>query len=141
MKTCLKTLLGLALVLVVEAAAHAQTPISRPTVSPWLNLYRGGNSANLNYYNLVRPEMDFRGAIGQLQVQTNTNQQSITDLTTPAGPLVTGHAAGFMTHRSFFQTQAAGGTGGNASVAGGFSTANRPKATAAAGSTGTTGAR
>jgi hypothetical protein len=141
MNTRLKTSLALAVVLMGGAVTHAQGTISKPTVTPWLNLYRGGSSPNLNYYNLVRPEFDFRGAIGQLQVQTNTNQQSITDLNVPAGPLVTGHAAGFMTHRNFFQTQSASAPGGTAVAAGGFSTANRPKGAPTAGSTGATGAR
>jgi hypothetical protein len=131
----------LALLLVCGAVAHAQGAITTPPVTPWLNLYRGGNSAALNYYNLVKPEFTVRGAIGQLQQQSNSNQQAITDLTAPAGPLVTGHAAGFMTQRSYFQTQAAAAstTGGNAAAAGGFGTANKPKPAGTAGSTGTTG--
>jgi hypothetical protein len=126
MTTCTKMSLGLALLLISGAIAHAQGAITQPTVTPWLNLYRGGNSVAMNYYNLVKPEFTVRGAIGQLQQQNNTNQQSITDLTTPAGPLVTGHAAGFMTQRAYFQTNGASAPGAIGTTAG-FSTNNRPK--------------
>jgi hypothetical protein len=121
--------LGLALLLVSGAVANAQGAITQPTVTPWLNLYRGGNSVAMNYYNLVRPEFTVRGAIGQLQQQTNTNQQAISDLTVPSGPVVTGHAAGFMTQRAYFQTSGAGVTNPNGNVFTGFNTNNRLKTT------------
>jgi hypothetical protein len=123
MKTCLTTLIGLLVLLAGGASAHAQYPNARPAVSPWLNLYRGGSTASLNYQNLVRPEMDFRGSIVALQQQSRANQQGITDLqTNPAGPLVTGHQAGFMTHTSYFQTLGTGGAGGTGA---GFGTMGR----------------
>jgi hypothetical protein len=121
MKVCFRALLGSMVFLAVGATAQAQYPGARPTVTPWLNLYRAGNPAALNYYNLVRPELDFRSSIAQLQLQTGANQQGIADLASaPAGPVVTGHAAGFMTHNGYFQTQSGGGSAG-----GGFGTANR----------------
>jgi hypothetical protein len=42
-------------------------PTSRPTFSPYLNLLRGENSTLLNYYGLVRPEIEFRAANQQFQ--------------------------------------------------------------------------
>ena len=125
MKTRSIALLAPLLILVGGAAAQAQVPNSRPTVSPYLNLYRGGASATSNYYNLVRPEIDFRNSIQQLQTQSTANQQALSDLATPAGPLVTGHAAGFMTQRSYFQTQGSSGAGAGAA---GFGTVGRAKA-------------
>ena len=41
---------------------------SRPTVSPYLNLLRGGSPV-LNYYGLVRPEQEFRKANDQFREQ------------------------------------------------------------------------
>jgi hypothetical protein len=111
MKTCVTSLLGLLALLVGGASAHAQYPYARPTVTPYLNLYRSGASPILNYQTLVRPELDFRSSITSLQQQNRANQQGITDLQTNPGPLVTGHQAGFMTQGSYFQTLAAGGTG------------------------------
>ncbi len=117
MKTFVTTLLSLWLVLAAGAMAQAQPPITNPPVTPWLNLYRAGASVNSNYNNLVRPDLDFRGSILQLQNQTAANQQGLANLaTTPAGPLVTGHQAGFMTQNSYFQTLGSGGSaGGNGS--------------------------
>jgi hypothetical protein len=45
----------------------------RPVVSPYLNLFRRGNSPGFNYFTLVRPELELRQSIGQLQ-------QQVTDL-------------------------------------------------------------
>src|SRR5438874_9947505 len=110
MKTSVTSLLGLCLLL-AGGTAQAQAPVSKPAVSPYQNLYRFGSSPNRNYYDLVRPELDFRSSLQQLQQQNQANQQAISDLQTPAGPVVTGHQAGFMTHRTYFQTVGAGGTG------------------------------
>ena len=43
----------------------------QPAVSPYLNLLRGGSSAAINYYGLVRPAMQFQSAIQNLQQQVN----------------------------------------------------------------------
>lgn len=42
-------------------------PTTRPTFSPYLNLLRRENSTLLNYYGLVRPEIEFRNANQQFQ--------------------------------------------------------------------------
>ena len=55
-------------------------PVTQPAVSPYINLLRRDNPAYLNYYGLVRPEVEFRNSINLLQQQVTTNQQSITDL-------------------------------------------------------------
>lgn len=115
MKTFVTPLLGLCLVLAGGAGAQAQ-PLPSSTITPWLNLYRPGGTPSQNYNNLVRPELDFRGSIQQLQRQSAANQQGIANLAAaPAGPLVTGHQAGFMTQNNYFQTLGAGGAGANGS--------------------------
>src|SRR4051794_18518240 len=104
MKTSVTPLLGVVVLLAGAAAAQAQSPITRPAVSPYQNLYRGGNTPSRNYYELVKPDLDFRASLQQLQQKNQANQQAISDLQAPAGPVVTGHQAGFMTHRTYFQT-------------------------------------
>jgi hypothetical protein len=116
MKICLRALVVSIFFFAIGTAAHAQNPYARPTVTPWLNLYRGGNPAALNYYNLVRPEMDFRSSIQQLQQQSGANQQAIADLTNPTSLPVTGTGAGFMTHSIYFQTRGGTGIGGIGSI-------------------------
>lgn len=41
----------------------------RSPFSPYLNLLRRGNSTAFNYYGLVRPELEFRGADNQFRQQ------------------------------------------------------------------------
>src|SRR4051812_45352389 len=60
-----------------QGPAQGPPPITRPAVSPYLNLLRTDQPAGLNYYNLVRPQVEFRSSIGQLQQQTATDQQAI----------------------------------------------------------------
>jgi hypothetical protein len=115
MKTYVTPLLSLLLVLAGGTVAQAQQSIGNPAITPWLNLYRGGASPVQNYNTLVHPEFDFRASIGQLQIQNAANEQGLSNLTSPAGPLVTGHYAGFMTQRSYFQTLGGGGGGATGS--------------------------
>src|SRR2546428_11618256 len=63
----------------------------RPTVSPYLNLARGGN-AGLNYYNLVRPQTEFRDSLQRLQQDQMANQQNIAGIDASLAPPATGHA-------------------------------------------------
>jgi hypothetical protein len=108
MKTYLATLAGL-LFLAGTATAQAPNPYARPTVTPWLNLYRGGASPALNYYNLVRPELDARAAIQQLQQQSLANTRAIAEAAEAATEIPpTGHQAGFMTQNRYFQTLGGG---------------------------------
>jgi hypothetical protein len=108
MKTIVTILFGSFLFLAVGTVAQAQSPYTRPPVSPYWNLYRGGQPGNLNYYNLVRPDLEFRSSIQQLRLQNQTTQQSLNDLQAPAGTLVTGHQAGFQTQSTYFQTISTG---------------------------------
>ncbi|SRR6266849_3255203 len=75
-------------------------PANRPAVSPYINLLRGGSSAGVNYYGLVRPEIEFRGAIQRNQQQIAAGQQSYSELT--AGLSTTGHPVRYMTHWNYF---------------------------------------
>jgi hypothetical protein len=79
-------------------------PGQRPTYSPYLNLFRGGNPV-LNYYGLVKPEFEFRGAVAGLRTQVAGAQSDINalqagDTTLPA----TGRKVGFMTQSKYFMT-------------------------------------
>lgn len=106
------------------SAQYGGNPYNRPRVSPYINLLRGGSSTAVNYYGIVRPEIEARASIASLQQQTQTNEAAITGLQTGAGlqPLVTGHAVGFQTQMQYFQTiGTGGGMGGGAAGFGGFS--------------------
>jgi hypothetical protein len=104
--------------------AAAQIPIggpggigqSRPVYSPYLNLLRRDNSTAMNYYGLVRPQLDFMGSISSLQQGQVNTSVAINDL--QAGNLpVTGHAAQFLNTGSYFLT-IRGGAGASTGMAG-----------------------
>jgi hypothetical protein len=46
------------------------SPFPRAPISPYLNLARGGNPA-INYYGLVRPQVEFQQSIFGLQQQVS----------------------------------------------------------------------
>jgi hypothetical protein len=50
---------------------QANNPAFNPAVSPYMNLYRRGSSIAVNYYGLVRPAIDVRGAVQNLQSEIN----------------------------------------------------------------------
>src|SRR5216683_4037034 len=75
-------------------------PANRPAVSPYINLLRGGSSAGVNYYGLVRPEIEFRAGIQRNQQQIVAGQQSYAELT--SGQSTTGHPVRYMNHWSYF---------------------------------------
>jgi len=85
---------------------HAQAPpitgnpANRPFVSPYINLLRGGSSAGVNYYGLVRPDIEFRAGIQRNQQQIVAGQQSYAELT--SGLSTTGHPVRYMNHWSYF---------------------------------------
>jgi hypothetical protein len=94
-------------------------PIRRPTLSPYLNLARGGNPA-ITYYGLVRPQFEAQAQFSQLQQQLADQQALIgaqQNLTT--GVPITGRAAGFQTHLGYFQNWR-GRSGGTAGTGSGF---------------------
>ena len=106
MKRVLSMTFAVVIGAVVVAGAQGQysPPINRPTVSPYLNLLNRSNGPALNYYNLVRPQLEFRSAIGQLQRQSAVTQEEVRDT---ASGLITGHPTYFFSYGSYF----AGGPG------------------------------
>lgn len=100
------------------------TPGYRAPVSPYLNLNRGGNQA-INYYGLVRPQVEGTQALQSIEKQIGPGGSPMTIESavnptqglpgvmpynvTPTGSNVIS-AAGFMTHRRNFQN--AGSTSG-----------------------------
>jgi hypothetical protein len=76
-------------------------PYSRPVLSPYINLLNGGNPA-VNYYGLVRPELQFASQFQLMGQQVALNQQQINDLQ-PFTLATTGHAAVFMNTSHYFQ--------------------------------------
>jgi hypothetical protein len=96
-----------------------------PAFSPYLNLLRGGGSATLNYYGLVRPEMQFRQSIQNLSGDVAMNQQMLGTLGTEViGLPSTGHPTQFMNLGGYFMNSGGGmgasilGTGNPRSGAG-----------------------
>jgi hypothetical protein len=99
-----------------------------PTVSPYLNLLNNRNTPEFNYYQLYRPQTEFRSAyqgLNQNLFQTDSRvtrqSASIDELTNrlrPGSTLgTTGHRATFMNYGSYFGTSAPGAFGANAPAA------------------------
>ena len=90
-----------------KAFANVRSPVlSRPTISPYLNLLRQGSPA-LNYYGLVRPEQEFRAANDQLRNQFSEVREKVDELKEKDAPSnlgITGHHVRFLGDQS-------GGTG------------------------------
>jgi hypothetical protein len=82
-----------------------------PPFSPYLNLLRGG-TPTLNYYGLVRPEMQLRQGLQNLSSDVMMNQQMIGELSTGLGlPQSTGHPTQFMNLGGYFMNSGGGGMG------------------------------
>jgi hypothetical protein len=82
-----------------------------PAFSPYLNLLRGGNAA-INYYGLVRPELQFRQALQNLSGDVAMNQQMIGNLSNQfMGVSGTGHPTQFMNLGGYFMNSGGGGMG------------------------------
>jgi hypothetical protein len=103
-------IVGLAFVsgICFSPAAFAQYPgqpratASSPAYSPYLNLLRPGNSA-INYYGLVRPQIDFQNQVGALQQQYGALNRDINAAADqPTAPPTTGHAASFMSYSRYY---------------------------------------
>jgi hypothetical protein len=111
----------LAAALLIAADANAQAPVgprpltgvNTPPVSPYLNLLRPGTSPAINYYGLVRPEVNFMNSVQALQAQLGYAQQAA-GANQFGEPGATGHPAFFLNHGSYFLN-----TGGQPAVTGG----------------------
>jgi hypothetical protein len=92
--------------------------VTMPGYSPYLNLLRAGAPPGFNYYGLVRPEVQWRTAVGQLQQQTAFNRQEIADVEATAAIPPTGVVAGFQTQTVYFNNVGTqGGPAGFGAVA------------------------
>jgi len=95
-------------------------PITQPTFSPYLNLLRRDNSAALNYYGLVRPEIEFRNSLLGLQQQVTMNRMALNQEIDPATGLpATGHTAYFLNLGGYFLNLGGGIAAGGARTFGG----------------------
>ena len=98
--------LGVLALAAVPALAQPRVgPTSRPAVSPYLNLVRPGSPPGLNYYDLVKPQLEFRRDILDLRQQVTSNQTVLTDLTAGGtGSIIptTGHTTRFMDTGGFY---------------------------------------
>jgi hypothetical protein len=119
--------LSLALTLALAQDIYAQPQIGsysppvvnpRPVVSPYLNLNRGGSPPAINYYGIVRPQIENHQAIQGLQQQVQTTQ---TQLQNQTGAMAneemapTGRAVGgYLNYTHYFPlfSRGAGGSGG-----------------------------
>ena|SRR5205809_38662 len=93
---------------------------NRPPVSPYLLLNRSGGSVASNYYNLVRPQFEFRNNIQVLNQAVAANQQALTTVgqqdpyaTFPT----TGHGVQFMNYGKYFMNSGTGSAGARTSGA------------------------
>jgi hypothetical protein len=88
-----------------------QPAYTNPAVPPIINLARPGSNPAINYYGIVRPQVDFRNSMLRLQQGQAALGQEIG--TEQAGGLpTTGHAAFFMNYSTYFlnnNLQAGGG--------------------------------
>ena len=82
---------------------------SGPTVSPYINLLRGGGTTASNYYGIVKPEFQVQQQVQGLSDQQNLNSASIGGLENVP---TTGSAIRFMNTQPYFQSLNRGGGNG-----------------------------
>lgn len=105
-----------------EQSAQAQAPgrpagpVRTPGFSPYLNLLRQGNSAGVNYYGLVRPQVDARNEFRALQGQITDNRRAITDqaVNSSALPSTGDKTVTFLNTGGYFMNLSPQGGGGGA---------------------------
>lgn len=101
-------------------------PRTNPAWSPYLNLYRRGNTPAFNYFSLVKPELQFRQDLQVIQQRYNDTQRelnSLADQQLNQNNLLpqTGHASGFMTQGRYFMNMGGSGRTGAGIGVRGFS--------------------
>lgn len=102
-----------------------------PSFSPYLNITRGGNSAAVNYYGIVRPQQNFAGALQNLQSQNMAGGQSGGDDWLSQGVTV-GTRVRFLNTNGYFQN-INGGTTNMSSGGSGTIPVNRPNSSSLGG--------
>jgi hypothetical protein len=127
MKLRHRHLLALCCVLGLAPAASAQQGLgtlgqyspppglSRPILSPYMNMTRPGTNPAINYYGLVRPQIDTNQNLSQLQQQfqqldTGINQGMTTGAPQAGSMLTTGHPVVFMNYGTYFPLFTRGGS-------------------------------
>jgi hypothetical protein len=104
-----------------------------PPVSPYINLLRGGNPTYLNYYGLVRPQVQFQNSVVGLQQEVTTLGTGTGAQAGPTGLPETGHAVSFVNYSHYYASPL-GRPGGGASLGvGAAAAAARPGGGAMAG--------
>ena len=103
----------------LTASAFAQPPgfgrPKSPPVSPYLNLLNNRNSAAFNYYQLYRPQAEFRNAyqglnqnVYQADRQLARQGESIEEISERVRPGATlqgtGHTTSFMNYGRYYQS-------------------------------------
>lgn len=118
-----RVLTGLGVALVLAAPASAQvtpatgplgpqsyTPYPSPVLSPYLNLLRPGNLA-FNYFNYVRPQIDYTKSFQELQKKVFTEPKqtaktpSVREKEKEELPVTGSRMPGYFTHHKYFMTQ------------------------------------
>jgi len=101
-------------VLGLATAAQAQPKVgsagvppttSRPTVSPYLNLNRGGAGAAIDYFGIVRPQLETQKAISALQQQQGMQPglpAGMMDDGLTTGQILTPGIGGFFNYSHYF---------------------------------------
>jgi hypothetical protein len=90
---------------------------NRPFVSPYLNLARPG-LGGINYYGLVRPQLDVNRQLQQLQQQQGVLATQVGAATLPEDPTqpapvgITGHGTNFSNYGHYYY-QGLGSSGGS----------------------------
>ena len=143
MRNCLTVGLNAVVIALMFSAetAHAQPPVPGgyvrpPSFSPYLNLARGGSST-LNYFGLVRPEVQFRNSLLNLAGDVNSNQQAIGNIGAAFDQFsFTGHQTQFMNLGGYFMNSGSGNTGYGYGTRSAMANRNRFSASFAPGSMG-----
>jgi hypothetical protein len=102
-------------------------PYARPTISPYLNLVRPGANPALNYYGLVRPQIQTSRALQAFQQELLPVAGGLAPAVEQAGVAsnlpTTGHKTSFYNYSTYFPTVTGSGAGG---TLGGTAPGNRP---------------
>jgi hypothetical protein len=82
-------------------------PYGQPIVSPYVNLNRGFGNAGINYFGIVRPQLQAQQAFQQLQQQQAYLDQAVAAGITGVDPNQpgTGHGTRFFNYSHYFSNQ------------------------------------
>jgi hypothetical protein len=86
-------------------AQYPGMPGQRPPVSPYINLGRPQLAPAIDYYGIVRPQLDFRQSLAGINRQVTTNELAIGSLAESRVLPPTGVAGNFNTQYRYFMTR------------------------------------